>query len=488
MGIRLINYVNNQLQTPALYTNALAQRPTYGIYGRLFMSTDTKEIYQDLATSWQLLADAGAGSGTLQSVTTNGSSTTTGITILSNNLALTNATSNFYIKALTIGSILFSGDSSGLVTQDNANFFWDNTNKRLGIGTAAPSSKLDIHSTGINATFNGTSTNNAYLVFQNAGTSKWYVGNLYSGAVANDFVIYDFANSAYRLYIHNTGVVNIPTSLIIGSATPTSSYTFDLTGTAKVSSTLLVNGIATFSSDVNASGKFKGRTSGSGIAFETTNAVDADFSIETVSGGTTKIGTSGNKLAINSGGGNVLIGSTTDQGNWKAQVTGNLFIRGSNSASSATSLYIDNSGGTTLFSVRNDGVINTGLAPNSPYNRTTVTLPNVLVDNDGSLYRSTSSSKRFKENIQDWIGNGLNTILALKPKTFTYKEGYYNNPKLEMLGLIAEEVSEVSPFLAEYENEDRTGQVENVRYATIVVPLIKAIQELNEKLVRNNIN
>ena len=37
-------------------------------------------------------------------------------------------------------------------------------------------------------------------------------------------------------------------------------------------------------------------------------------------------------------------------------------------------------------------------------------------------------------------------------------------------------------YLADFENEDRTGQVENVRYAFIVVPLIKAIQELEERI------
>ena len=51
-----------------------------------------------------------------------------------------------------------------------------------------------------------------------------------------------------------------------------------------------------------------------------------------------------------------------------------------------------------------------------------------------------------------------------------------------MLGLIAEDVAEVSPYLADYENQDRTGQVENVRYANIVVPLIKAIQELKAEI------
>ena len=51
-----------------------------------------------------------------------------------------------------------------------------------------------------------------------------------------------------------------------------------------------------------------------------------------------------------------------------------------------------------------------------------------------------------------------------------------------MLGLIAEEVAEVCPYLADYENEDGSGEVENVRYANIVVPLIKAIQELKAEL------
>lgn len=39
--------------------------------------------------------------------------------------------------ALTAGSIAFAG-ASGVLNQDNANLFWDNTGKRLGIGTNTP--------------------------------------------------------------------------------------------------------------------------------------------------------------------------------------------------------------------------------------------------------------------------------------------------------------------------------------------------------------
>ncbi len=45
--------------------------------------------------------------------------------------------------AFTPGSVVFAG-ASGVYNQNNANFFWDNTNNRLGIGTTAPTSMLSV--------------------------------------------------------------------------------------------------------------------------------------------------------------------------------------------------------------------------------------------------------------------------------------------------------------------------------------------------------
>lgn len=44
----------------------------------------------------------------------------------------------------TSGSVLFAG-AAGVLAQDNANFFWDDTNNRLGIGTAAPAAPLSVN-------------------------------------------------------------------------------------------------------------------------------------------------------------------------------------------------------------------------------------------------------------------------------------------------------------------------------------------------------
>jgi hypothetical protein len=159
-----------------------------------------------------------------------------------------------------------------------------------------------------------------------------------------------------------------------------------------------------------------------------------------------------------------------------------LSVYSSTDTAFSSSLYCLNSSGANAFLVRGDGVINTGTLAGSPYNNTSAQIPNLYVSAGGTLERGTASSGRFKENIINWDGNGLDTILALKPKTFKYKKDYYNKADIDFLGLIAEDVAQVSPYLADYENEDRTGQVENVRYATIVVPLIKAIQELKSEL------
>ena len=46
----------------------------------------------------------------------------------------------------TVGSILFIG-TGPVLAQDNANFFWDDSNNRLGIGVTDPDSFLEVFGT-----------------------------------------------------------------------------------------------------------------------------------------------------------------------------------------------------------------------------------------------------------------------------------------------------------------------------------------------------
>jgi hypothetical protein len=52
----------NQKGTPMFNSDTFANRPAFGIVGRIFISIDTSEIFRDTGTSWVLIADGGGTS------------------------------------------------------------------------------------------------------------------------------------------------------------------------------------------------------------------------------------------------------------------------------------------------------------------------------------------------------------------------------------------------------------------------------------------
>jgi len=93
---------------------------------------------------------------------------------------------------------------------------WDNTNKRLGLGTATPGATLDVHSSGATvAQFNKTVSGNSYIQQLMAGAAKWKHGfTTATGA----FDIIDDVNALTRLSLLNTG------QLKLNAYTATSSF------------------------------------------------------------------------------------------------------------------------------------------------------------------------------------------------------------------------------------------------------------------------
>lgn len=174
MGFQLNTSVLNQKGSPAIYTDIFANRPPFGYAGRLFISNDTAAIYEDTGTAWVLIANVSSGAGTLQQVTTNGNTSNVGISVTAGGVSTNSAT----ITSLTQGSVPFVG-AAGLITQDNANLFFDDTNNRLGINTNTPSNNLDVHGTGTTAllALNNTSSNQSLISFLKNSTAKWRIGN-----------------------------------------------------------------------------------------------------------------------------------------------------------------------------------------------------------------------------------------------------------------------------------------------------------------------
>ena len=118
MSVRVFYDILNQKGTPAMYTDTFSNRPVYGYAGRLFISTDSGQIFEDTGSAWTLIADAGVGGGTLSSVCLNGNTTATGIVITAGGLSSNSITNT----SNTEGSVLFAG-ASGLESQSNSTFF-----------------------------------------------------------------------------------------------------------------------------------------------------------------------------------------------------------------------------------------------------------------------------------------------------------------------------------------------------------------------------
>lgn len=254
----------NQRSTPAFFADTFANRPAPSFVGRVFISTDTFDLYRDTGTAWVLLSPSSSGtitgSGTAtflplfttssaignsaisqqtgaQSVTigsfatpfnvigygnyygsqfiingglatqilaANGSTITAGTNITISGGQISATSSGGVTGTGSTGQVSFwSGASS--ITGSNSLFF-DSVNNHLGIGTITPGTALDIHHNQntiiqLNQTISG---NDCRIAFQSNGIANWRIGNFYNTGT-NDFAFYDVLNSLERLSIKTTG-------------------------------------------------------------------------------------------------------------------------------------------------------------------------------------------------------------------------------------------------------------------------------------------
>jgi len=410
-----------------------------------------------------------------------------GATRYAGTISNTNGNLDFGIEG-SAGNQLFTGAGSyesGIGTSVAKNFHLvSNSTVRMtvsasgnvGIGTSTPGTKLDV-SGSIRAIGQGdpSSGTGAELFYQTSTTSSYIQSYDRTNSLWKDIRIYGNtlhfgSQGTNHLTITSTGNVGIGItnpSRKLEVVNSSNGYSAGISGTTY--------GIRF---DNGGSYAFGGST-----IHGVDNTLTGTYQILGLNGSEIVFGTSyTERMRIASAG--QIYTTNAPLGDWSMRVIGNStagqsfgfkVLGGTNSADLAFSVTPQN-GSTNYFFIRGDGYMFSSPTYNNLWAGYSA---NTYVAGDGSFGRTTPSSIRYKENINDWSGNGLDTILALKPKTFKYKKDYCDSPdNIDFLGLIAEEVAEVSPYLAQYENPDRTGLVENVRYDTIVVPLIKAIQEL----------
>ncbi len=181
--------------------------------------------------------------------------------------------------------------------------------------------------------------------------------------------------------------------------------------------------------------------------------------------------------ALSIGSGNVAIGQNASPN--ISSGTGNIAI-GANAGGSIVT-------GNNNIEIGNPGVQDesgvirigtTGTHTKAVFNGifgTTVGSPATVVVNANGLLGTVSSSRRFKQNIQN-MANASDVLLALHPVTFQYK------PDLDpdgtpQFGLIAEDVEKVDPDLVLRDNKH---QIYTVRYEAVNAMLLNEFLKQHE--------
>jgi hypothetical protein len=170
-------------------------------------------------------------------------------------------------------------------------------------------------------------------------------------------------------------------------------------------------------------------------------------------------------IALQPGGGTVFIGrssvfSTFGDSNGIVQYgEGTIYCAASNNESLG------------LSRIGTDGFV-------AIFRRSTTTVGSISVNGSATAF-NTSSDYRLKEDLKQY--NGLDLVSKIKTYDFAWK-----NDKSRNYGVIAHEVADVIPYVVIGEkdaiNEDGTILPQGVDYSKLVPILVKAIQELNQKV------
>jgi hypothetical protein len=343
---------------------------------------------------------------------------------------------------------------------------------RLGIGTSAPATNLEVKSltTGGNVTFrlqnDGTATGNQFIEFYRSGADYGQIyyrvgggtgGGMFFSAPKTDGVISFLTGGTnettnLRMRITSAGNVGIGTTApqrLLSLVTNTNDEGIQI---HRKSSTL--NEYAVLGLRVSASDSANNLVELRGIRTEANGG--STFSVHTFNAGTQ---TSPERFRINEDG-NVGIGTTSPGA--KLEVNGNQKIK--------LQLFIDNS----TNAGENAIVLDSGGSAEPFY-----------VEADGDVYNQngtygTSSDVRIKENIVN-ARNYTKDLMKLRVVKYSLKEEKAKKPT--HLGFVAQEFEQVFPNMVSTGKHGNINDFKSIKTSVLIPMLVKTIQELNARIV-----
>ena len=260
--------------------------------------------------------------------------------------------------AFTTGSVVYAG-ASGVYSQDNANFFWDGTNHRLGIGITTPNAFIDIYS---------ATQGYAGIGLQGySSATKWYVLSGISGVSISPFVIStNGAGISPAVCVYPSGGVSI------GNTTDAGANNLSVTGSASAASFIPT------SATVPNNGLYLPAANSVGFATNSTERMRIDSS------------------------GNLLVGNTIYNG----ANAGGIQV----GASSIGAIYVGHATGTASGN------------PYMQYNYNGTSIGSITQAGTTGVLYNVTSDYRLKSNVTP-IQDALSIIQSLKPVSFTWVDG-----------------------------------------------------------------
>ena len=378
------------------------------------------------------------------------------------NSAVQGSVAGGYVRLYAGGSIIATATSTGLTVTGGLSVTSTISTSAGQLITTTAGAALGSMTGGANAYFDwsdGTTTSRLQMVG----------GELNFGTAAGGGTINLRVNSATIASVTSTGLGIGTTSpsyrLDVRALSTATAASFSSTNTTAYSGTSYNGGSARmFLSTSNATGAFNG------IQFTTGGSNEGFFGVVQESGGAGAFvfqgytGAAYTERARIDSSGQFLVGKTSDS------VANNGFHSNPNGYASFSM-----AGSTSATDTLN--VYSTGAAAYRFY-----------VDMAGTIRATNTtisgiSDQRLKENIVD-LDDGLNAVMALKPRKFDWKAGKGKDIKNDR-GFIAQEFETVFPDLIDtWKDEAPEGEepYKSVR-ADLIPVIVKALQELNANLV-----
>ena len=421
----------------------------------------------------------------------------------------TTASTGAFTTLSATGNVTLGDASTDTLNVGNGGLVKD-ASGNVGIGTGSPTTKLDVVGSG-DGELRLRAGSDAALIFSETTANKnWKIkpsgGDLY----------WQYSATAYNSGYSSLMVLQASGNLGIGTTSPAAKLTvsasdpeirlIDTSGTSTYGSVRNIDGRLVIDSDagdslssstiefkidgfekarIDAGGNMGlGSASPTGISGYTalkinnaTNGAILDLAqADTMRG--RLVATSGS-FSLETSGSIPILFSTGGSEDARIDSSGNLLVGTTNAAGSAGQ-------GVKLLP---SGVVRsvTTNTETDTYNyfNTTAAAYRFYVTNAGVINATSTtitaiSDQRLKENVRD-LDTGLDSIMALQPRRFDWKEGKGQDKK-NVAGFIAQEFETVFPECVGTSKAGGDGiEYKNINHETLIPTLVKAIQELNAK-------